>query len=190
MQRCLQSTLLCIEVEELDNSMNTGEKIKQHDVLTHKVTDKKGHVILFFATWFFTGLIPFAPGTWGSMAALPFAVMSNSLGAFFSSLCIAFMLIISIPVAGRAAQIMRMEDPPSVVIDEAAGIFVTLFLIPVTWKAIIAGFVLFRIFDIFKPFPVGLIDKKVRGGTGIVLDDLMAGIYANAGGRIILILID
>lgn len=155
-----------------------------------KYADIKGRVILFFATWFFTGLIPFAPGTWGSLAALPFAALANSLGPFFSYLSIALILIISIPVAGRAAHIMRMEDPSSVVIDEAAGIFVTLFLIPVSWVSVIAGFVLFRIFDILKPFPIGLIDKKVRGGRGIVLDDVMAGIYANVGVRIFLILMD
>ncbi|MBN1907599.1 MAG: phosphatidylglycerophosphatase A [Deltaproteobacteria bacterium] len=155
-----------------------------------KYADIKGRFILFFATWFFTGLIPFAPGTWGSLAALPFAALANSLGPFFSYLSIALILIISIPVAGRAAQIMQMEDPSSVVIDEAAGIFVTLFLIPVSWMSVIAGFVLFRIFDILKPFPIGLIDKKVRGGRGIVFDDVMAGIYANVGVRIFLILMD
>ncbi|NLD37930.1 MAG: phosphatidylglycerophosphatase A [Desulfatiglans sp.] len=152
--------------------------------------DTKGRVILFFATWFFTGLIPFAPGTWGSIAALPFVACAYSFGLFFSCIFLTLILIISIPVAGRASQIMKLNDPSSVVIDEAAGIFVTLFLIPVSWMNVIAGLVLFRIFDILKPFPAGLIDKKVRGGLGIVLDDVMAGIYANVGVRIILILID
>lgn len=145
-------------------------------------------LILFFATWFFTGLIPFAPGTWGSLAALAFAAGAYSLGFLSSVLSLAIIIIISIPVSGMASKIMGREDPPSVVIDEVAGIFVTLFLIPVSWTGIIAGFVLFRIFDILKPFPAGLIDKKVKGGTGIVLDDLTAGVYANVCLRIIFLL--
>lgn len=153
-----------------------------------KDADTKGRIILFFATWFYTGLLPFAPGTWGSIAALPFAALAYNFGFFTSCISIALILIISIPVSGMAAKIMRMDDPSSVVIDEVAGIFVTLFLIPVSWMSVISGFVLFRIFDILKPYPVGLIDKKVPGGTGIVLDDVMAGIYANVGVRVILIL--
>ena len=151
------------------------------------ITDKG---ILFFATWFCAGLIPFAPGTWGSLAALPFAAGAYRLGPVFSCLSLLIIFLFSIPVAGRASKIMKMEDPSSVVIDEVAGIFVTLFLIPVSWTGIVAGFILFRIFDIIKPFPVGLIDKKIKGGAGIVLDDIMAGVYANLYLRIILIFIN
>ncbi|MGD9160475.1 MAG: phosphatidylglycerophosphatase A [Desulfobacteraceae bacterium] len=148
------------------------------------VTDK---VILFFATWFYAGLIPFAPGTWGSLAALPFAAGAYSLGPVFSCMSLLIIFFISIPVSGRASKIMKKEDPSHVVIDEVAGVFVTLFLIPVSWTGIAAGFILFRIFDVIKPFPVGLIDKKIKGGAGIVLDDIMAGVYANVCLRIVLI---
>ena len=151
------------------------------------ITDK---IIFFFATWFCTGLIPFAPGTWGSLAALPFAAGAYSLGPVLSCFSLLIIFLFSIPVSGRASKIMKREDPSPVVIDEVAGIFVTLFLIPVSWTGIGAGFVLFRIFDIIKPFPVGLIDKKIKGGAGIVLDDIMAGIYANVCLRVILFLID
>lgn len=144
-------------------------------------------LILLFATWFGAGLIPFAPGTWGSLAALPFAAAAYSLGFGFSCMALLVIFFISIPVSGHASRIMNREDPSSVVIDEVAGIFISLFLIPVSWTGIVAGFVLFRIFDIIKPFPVGLIDKKIKGGAGIVLDDIMAGVYANVCLRIILI---
>jgi phosphatidylglycerophosphatase A len=146
--------------------------------------------MLFFATWFYSGLIPFAPGTWGTIAAVPFAACAYSFGFITSCISITLILVIAISVSGKAANIMRMDDPSSVVIDEVAGMFVTLFLIPLSWMSVIAGFVLFRIFDIVKPFPVGLIDKKVHGGAGIVLDDVMAGIYANVGVRMILILMN
>lgn len=151
------------------------------------ISDK---LILLLATWFGTGLIPFAPGTWGSLAALPFAAGAYTLGKIFSCLSLAIIFFLSIPVSGSASKIMKTEDPSSVVIDEVAGVFVTLFMIPVSWTTIVAGFILFRIFDILKPFPVGLIDKKIKGGAGIVLDDIMAGVYANLGLRIILIFIN
>ena len=155
-----------------------------------KVSGVSDKIIILFATWFGAGFIPFAPGTWGSLAALPFAAGAYSLGLFFSCLSMLLIFFFSIPVSGRASRIMEEEDPSSVVIDEVAGIFVTLFLIPVSWTGIVAGFILFRIFDILKPFPVGFVDKKIKGGAGIVLDDIMAGIYANVGLRVILILIN
>lgn len=146
-------------------------------------------IILISATWFGAGLIPFAPGTWGSLAALPFAAAAYSSGLIISCLSLLIIFLFSIPVSGMASGIMNREDPPYIVIDEAAGIFVTLFLIPVSWAGFAAGFILFRIFDIIKPFPVGLIDKKIKGGAGVVLDDIMAGVYANLGLRIILFVI-
>ena len=153
-------------------------------------TGLKDKLILFFATWFCSGLTPFAPGTWGSLAALPFAAAAYSSGIAVSAISLVIIFIFSIPVSGTASKIFKTHDASSIVIDEAAGIFVTLFLIPVSWATVIAGFVLFRFFDILKPFPIGLIDKKVKGGAGIVLDDVMAGVFANVGLRIILIFIN
>ena len=147
-------------------------------------------IIIFFATWFWTGFIPFGAGTWGSLAALPFAAGAYSLGVFFSCLSLLIIVILSIPVAGKASRIMKHKDPSFVVIDEAAGIFMTFFWVPVSWTSIIIGFVLFRLFDIVKPWPAGLIDKKLEGGAGIVLDDVVAGVYANVFLRAILIFID
>ena len=170
--------------------MNGNKKNESVYMNNPKGSGTSAKIILFFATWFGTGYIPFAPGTWGSLAALPFAAGAYSLGVLYSCLSLVLIVILSIPVSGRASKILHREDPSSVVIDEAAGIFVSLFLIPVSWTSVIAGFALFRIFDILKPFPVGLIDKKVKGGTGIVLDDIMAGVYANVCLRMILIIIN
>lgn len=164
--------------------LNKKQSVSMGFFKDSKWSDK---MVLFFATWFCSGLIPFAPGTWGSLAALPFAAALYSIGPFYSCLFMVFILLVSIPVSGRASKLMKEEDPSAIVIDEAAGIFVTLFLIPVSWATIVTGFILFRIFDIIKPFPAGLIDKKIKGGTGIVLDDVMAGVYANVCLRVILI---
>lgn len=131
-----------------------------------------------------------APGTWGSILSLPFAIAAYSFGFIYSCLFLVLILILSVFISGAASIIFHREDPPAVVIDETAGVFVTLFLIPVSWTGVITGFILFRLFDILKPFPIGLIDKKVKGGTGIVLDDVIAGIFANIGLRIVLFIID
>ncbi len=163
---------------------------KMSPVKMFKEAGIRDKFILFFATWFCSGLVPFAPGTWGSLAALPFAAAVYSGGTAVSAILLAAVFILSIPIAGAASKILKTHDASSIVIDEVAGIFVTLFMIPVSWTGVIAGFVLFRFFDILKPFPVGLIDKKVKGGAGIVLDDIMAGVYANIGLRIILIFLN
>jgi len=169
--------------------MNDHDQNNSSYIESFKQSDFSEKIILVFATWFGAGFIPFAPGTWGSIVALPFAAGAYSLGFFYSCLSLTLIFIFSILVSGTASKILKRDDPSPVVIDEVAGIFVTLFLIPISWVSITAGFILFRIFDIFKPFPIGLIDRKVKGGTGIVLDDIMAGIFANVCLRIILIII-
>lgn len=152
---------------------------KLSDIELFRRADIKGKIILMSATWFGSGLVPFAPGTWGSLAALPFAALAYSSGFLYGGLSLLAVFILSIPISGSASKYLQKEDPPSIVIDEVAGIFITLFLLPVSWMTVTAGFILFRLFDIIKPFPVGFLDRKIKGGTGIVLDDIMAGIYAN-----------
>jgi len=147
-----------------------------------------GKAALILSTWFGIGLAPRAPGTFGTLGALPVAAVVSYCGF----LCQGIAVILVIPLAVWSAEVSRKlmakEDPQVVVIDEAAGLLLALFLFPLSWLSIISGFVLFRFFDILKPFPVGLIDRKVKGGLGIVLDDLMAGIYANICLRIIFLI--
>lgn len=169
--------------------MNDQEHNNPSPTDLFKKSKSNEKIILLIAAWFGTGFIPFAPGTWGSLAALPFAAGAYSLGIISSCLSLVLIIVFSIWISGNASKILKMEDPSAVVIDEVAGIFVTMFLIPVSWTGIIAGFILFRFFDILKPFPAGLVDRKVKGGTGIVLDDILAGVYANVCLRIILIFI-
>ena len=168
-------------------------KRRQADSLTIKESYKRaglsGKTALILSTWFGTGLIPLAPGTFGSLAAIPFFIFFNYLGVAFTGL----FLIIFIPLAfwasGRSEKLLGRDDPSEVVIDEVIGFFFAVFFIPVSWVGIIIGFALFRFFDILKPFPIGTIDKRVKGGIGIVLDDILAGIYANICLRLILMLI-
>jgi phosphatidylglycerophosphatase A len=136
-------------------------------------------VILFFATGCGSGYAPVIPGTAGTVVALvPFYLFSSfSLPVYL--LTIAAFIFIAIWISHQAAILLNMKDPPPVVIDEVAGYLVTMVSFSNTWQYVAAGFVLFRLFDILKPFPARWIDRNVPGGYGIVLDDVAAGIYAN-----------
>ena len=81
-------------------------------------------------------------------------------------------------LCGKASSDLGVHDHPGIVWDEFAGMFVTMIAVPVTWISVLAGFLLFRLFDIWKPWPIGLLDKRVSGGLGIMLDDILAGVFA------------
>jgi phosphatidylglycerophosphatase A len=135
-------------------------------------------LILFIATGCYTGYLPIAPGTWGTLVAFPihFFLIRFSPPVYFA--CLAALLILAISTAGSAEKIFDRKDPGAIVIDEIIGMLITLIGAPSHWLVMLAGFLLFRFFDIVKPFPVGWIDKKLNGGAGIVLDDCVAGLYA------------
>jgi phosphatidylglycerophosphatase A len=136
------------------------------------------------ATFFGAGRIKPGPGTWGSAAAaliwfalaryIPAARQPGILAALA-----AVAVAVGIPAATRVARASRVKDPQFVVIDEVAGQWITLLFAPVAWKTVLAGFILFRAFDIVKPPPVRQLERLPEG-TGIVVDDVAAGIYALA----------
>jgi len=131
------------------------------------------------ATWFGVGLIPFAPGTWGSLAALPIAWMIRvQSGALGLAIAIAIVFAVGCWAAGAVAKTSGVQDPGSVVVDEVAGQWLVLLAAPFDPLAWGLGFLLFRLFDIWKPWPVGSADRKVKGGFGIMLDDILAAGYA------------
>jgi len=139
----------------------------------------RDRAVLFLATGFFVGTVPFAPGTFGSLIGLPVCFLISGLNIFLSVTGTLLFIFFAIWVAAAAAKILKKEDPAEIVIDEIAGLIVTFVGIPFTLKTAMAGFILFRTFDILKPFPIRTIEKKVAGGSGVVLDDVMAGIYGN-----------
>jgi len=138
----------------------------------------KFSVTMFFATGFFSGYLPKAPGTWGSLVAIPLWFLLSFLTPSSYCLMLAVVFFLGWFVAGEAEKILDKPDPGCVVIDEIFGMFVTLFAAPRSWFVVIAAFLLFRLFDIVKPFPVSWFDQRVNGGLGIMLDDAMAGVYA------------
>jgi len=134
--------------------------------------------VMILATWFGSGYSPVAPGTAGTLAAIPFYLLLSPLPIVpYLSLTILFIIVSSL-VASRADLITGCHDPKIVVIDEVAGYLVTMTGVDPTPRTIVIGFFLFRFFDVLKPFPANVIDARVPGGAGVVLDDVAAGIYA------------
>jgi phosphatidylglycerophosphatase A len=136
-------------------------------------------LILFCATGCGSGYAPVAPGTAGTAVGIVIFFLLSPLSLALYLLTTAAFSFAAIWCAHEAALLLQMKDPPPVVIDEIAGYLVTMASFPCTEQYVAAGFVLFRLFDIVKPFPARWIDRKVGGGYGIVLDDIAAGIYAN-----------
>jgi phosphatidylglycerophosphatase A len=119
------------------------------------------------------------PGTWGSLAALPCAWLISGLwGTFGLGIAIAIILAVGRWAAGTVAKASPVADPPAIVIDEVAGQWLALLPAPLAPLPYAAGFVIFRIFDIWKPWPASWVDRNVTGGLGIMLDDLLAAVYA------------
>lgn len=132
----------------------------------------------FLAFGFGSGLSPKAPGTMGTLAALPiwYLLAQLPLIGYLGGL----LLVIAVGpyLCGKTARDLGVHDHGGIVWDEIAGFLLTMLLVPVSvWTALI-GFALFRLFDIVKPWPIGWLDKHVHGGTGIMLDDLVAALYA------------
>jgi phosphatidylglycerophosphatase A len=134
------------------------------------------HPAHVLATWFGAGLSPVAPGTAGSIAALPLAyLISHYLGIVGLGVAIAVVFVIGIWAAHRYSIRTASHDAGPIVIDEVAGQWLALLLVPADIVLYTIGFALFRLADIFKPWPIGLADKRVKGGFGVMLDDLLAG---------------
>ncbi len=148
----------------------------------------KDKVLFFIATGAYLGLSPRAPGTAGTLAGVLIAWLEAGTGTALHALVLAGVTIVSIYAAGSTAARLNKKDPGAIVCDEVSGFLMASFLIPFNLLNAIMVFILFRIFDILKPYPVSLIDRGLGGGAGIVLDDTAAGIYANISAHMILYL--
>ncbi len=140
-------------------------------------------LVVVLATGAGSGYSPFAPGTAGSVVGLVLTYFvcapawTRAPGIFV--IAFAAVFAVSCWIAGRAEIIFAEHDSSKIVLDEVLGMIATMYLHPMTWEYLLAGFLLFRILDIIKPFPAALIDRRLAGGAGVMLDDLFAGIYAN-----------
>jgi phosphatidylglycerophosphatase A len=136
-------------------------------------------VAVFIATFGYVGFFPIAPGTAGSLAALALFAAVRWVGVpAFELAVIAGVLGVGIWSASGTERALRLKDPGPIVIDEVLGMLITLALLPVSLTAVIFGFLLFRLFDVVKPYPAARLEH-LHGGSGVMLDDAVAGIYAH-----------
>jgi phosphatidylglycerophosphatase A len=134
----------------------------------------------FLALGFGSGLMPVMPGTFGSLAALPilYAMGFVSLQIFIVITVASFL--VGIYLCGKTASDLKAHDHGSIVWDEVAGMMVTFIAVPINPLSLLLGFLLFRFFDILKPWPISVFDRRVHGGFGIMIDDIVAGVIACA----------
>ena len=137
-----------------------------------------GSVDGFLAFGLGSGLSPFAPGTMGTLVAIPFIFPLRGLGVGGFWLALILLFLLGVWLCGRVSQKLGMHDHGGIVWDEWVGFWLTAAFIPLTWPWLLAAFVLFRIFDILKPWPIRQLDKKVGGGFGIMIDDVVAALYS------------
>lgn len=134
--------------------------------------------VIFIATGAYSGYSPLAPGTAGTIAAIPIYLLLSRFSPYIYIAALLALLPVSFWSAGIAENIFGTKDSSQIVIDEMVGFLVAMFLAPSGWGYLVAGFLLFRFFDIAKVYPAG--DMEVLGGgVGVVMDDVVAGIYAN-----------
>lgn len=132
----------------------------------------------FIAFGFGSGLIPTAPGTWGTLAAIPIYLLLPHTPINIYCILVLAAFILGVFVSSKVTFDIGLQDYKGIVWDEVVGYLLTMLYVPVDWKWILAGFILFRIFDVWKPFPISWFDQKVHGGLGIMLDDVLAAIPA------------
>jgi len=145
------------------------------------------HFILLLATGLGVGYSPFAPGTLGTLVAIPIYYFLSEIPFPLYEITLVGFFFLAVWISEKAETVSGKKDDQKIVIDEMMGFFVTMLWIPKAPLFIMAGFILFRIFDIFKPFPIRRFEKA-KGGFGVVLDDVGAGIFANLILRLIMIL--
>jgi phosphatidylglycerophosphatase A len=139
-------------------------------ILTHPV-----HLLAFGLG---SGLAPKAPGTFGTLAAIPFYLLVADLPLLEYLILCAGLFLFGIWLCDASSKALGVHDHPGIVWDEWVGLLVTMSAAPAGWLWLLAGFALFRLFDIWKPWPIAWMDRRVRGGFGIMLDDLLAALYA------------
>lgn len=136
-----------------------------------------GNPVCLVAFGFGSGLAPKAPGTVGTLAAIPFYLLAAYLPLPAYLMLVLALFVLGVWLCGRCERTLGIEDHSGIVFDEFVGLFITLTAAPVTPTVIVTGFCLFRLFDVFKPWPIAWFDRRLHGGLGIMLDDVIAGMY-------------
>lgn len=152
--------------------MSKSENLRQ--LHPHDLKDP----VVFVALGFGSGLSPIAPGTAGTLVAVPLVCLLQMQPVYVYALVTVAVLLSGSWVCGYAARKLGVHDHPGIVYDEIAGFLITMFMIPADVYLLIAGFLLFRFFDAVKPWPISWIDSNIHGGFGIMIDDVVAGLFS------------
>jgi phosphatidylglycerophosphatase A len=137
--------------------------------------------VMLIAFGFGSGLSPKAPGTCGTLVAIPLFLLLQPLGTNAYLSIVALAGTAGVWICSKAARKLNVHDHPGIVWDEIVGFWISMAGIPVSVETVLAGFLLFRFFDILKPWPIGSIDRCVEGGLGVMLDDVAAGVFSWLG---------
>ena len=136
-------------------------------------------IITLFSTGFYTGYFPFAPATFSTLTlGIAFYLLICRLSICLYTCITLAIFLAAVWLSDESEKIFQKKDASYIVIDELVGFLITMFLVPVTWMYVVAGFFLFRFFDIVKPPPANIFNRRKKGGLDVVLDDVFAGIYA------------
>jgi phosphatidylglycerophosphatase A len=139
-----------------------------------------GKIITLFSTGFYTGYFPIAPATFSTLTlGVALYLLIAHLNPYIYGLLTLILFFSAIWLSDKSEKIFQRKDCSHIVIDELVGFLITMFLVPFEWIYLLMGFLFFRFFDIIKPPPANIFNKRSKGGLDIVLDDVIAGIYAN-----------
>lgn len=136
------------------------------------------HPVHFLALGFGSGLAPKAPGTFGTLMAVPLYLLLQLFSENVYLITVIVVTVAGVYICDRSSKMMGVHDHPGIVWDEFAGFLITMAAIPFEWIWVLLGFGLFRFFDIVKPWPIKIVDRDMDGGFGIMLDDIIAGLMA------------
>lgn len=140
----------------------------------------KQKLVILLATFFGSGKLPKSPGTWGTIATIPlWYLLAKNLHVVTYMIVTLLLCVAAILIAQAYENMTNTHDSKEIVIDEVVGFLITMTWLPMTWQSLVAGFVLFRLIDITKPPPIRQLDQKVKGGVGVVIDDIAAGVVCN-----------
>lgn len=136
----------------------------------------KRRTVEFLATAGFVGKLPKAPGTWGTLWGIPLGLWLATFGPMIYIVATGAAILLAVVIAQLYETQSGRHDAKEVVIDEVVGYLVTFAMLPPHWTSVVVSFVVFRFFDILKPFPISWLDRNVKGGLGVVIDDVAAGL--------------
>lgn len=146
--------------------------------MSRPAPDLLRHPLQLLAFGFGSGLAPRAPGTAGTLVAIPLYLLFAQWSLLHYTVLIALAALLGVWICDVASGQLQVHDHPGIVWDEFVGFWITMWAVPLDWRWVIAGFVVFRLYDIVKPWPVSVLDRKVGGGLGIMMDDMLAGVMA------------